>query len=113
MYQSNKNDAMALAPNAQLQSYGTYNSNVPMKTFAGEPVSATESDLRRLAGYVQKLSGDVKECCDKPHIKPAPVPTPGPGIYYDGKQCVVSSTPLNATQFGSMTQCLSVHPPVV
>jgi hypothetical protein len=60
MYSSMSNNSSfpALSP-MPAASYGQYDVNYPAKTFAGNPVHATENDLRIVAMQVERLTKDM------------------------------------------------------
>jgi hypothetical protein len=74
-----RGDEYKLAPQEKPLSYGSYNHQNPMKSFAGEVETAPLSDLRKLANWTQTLEKKVdimsQTCCAS---GPAPAPKPGP-----------------------------------
>ena len=62
---SNNSSFPALSP-MPAASYGQYDVNYPAKTFAGNPVHATENDLRIVAMQVEKLTQEHKQMRPQP-----------------------------------------------
>ena len=92
-------------------SYGKYNTQVPMKTFAGQVEYADKNDVRRLAQWVQKLNNEVQHLASDhagmmpspsgPPAPPGPPVSPGQGKFFFDKR---------VNQCGIMTPTNGVNP---
>ena len=103
MYSSMSNNSSfpALSP-MPAASYGQYDVNYPAKTFAGNPVHATENDLRIVAMQVEKLTQEHKQRRPQPANR-------GQKFYHNSPQsCIPVDGSQNPGQpiYDSMQQCL-------
>lgn len=48
------------------QNYGDYNTNIPMKTFAGQPAYVTMGQFDRLSNRVEHIEDDIHK--NVPHV---------------------------------------------